>query len=102
MPDADAVYRAIYAAIDDTNASLPPEGQLGKTPETMLFGDGSSLSSLALVNLIVAVEEGVEQEFGVAITIADERAMSSRQSPFRTVRSLAEYTMTLVGESGGG
>jgi acyl carrier protein len=100
MPD-EAVYRAIYAAIDDTNPSLPADAQLEKTPETVLFGDGSSLNSLALVNLIVAVEEGVERELGVAITLADERAMSAKQSPFRTVRSLAEYTARLVGETAG-
>ena len=99
MSDLDAVYAAIHASIDDVNVELPEGQKLEKTRETRLFGDESVLTSLALVSLIVAVEEAVERDLGATITIADERAMSAKQSPFRTVQTLAEYVVTLVGES---
>jgi acyl carrier protein len=59
--------------------------------ETALFGKGGCLDSLGLVSFIVAVETEIEDRFGETLTLADERAMSQRHSPFRTVLSLAEY-----------
>jgi hypothetical protein len=49
-----------------------------------------------LVHLIVAVEERVENEFGVAVTLADERALSMRNSPFATIGSLSAYVSSLL------
>jgi ABC-type phosphate transport system permease subunit len=44
-----------------------------------------------LVSLIVAIEREVEETFGVALTLADERALSMQASPFRSIESLADY-----------
>jgi acyl carrier protein len=46
--------------------------------------------------LIVAVEQNIEDEFDITIILADERAMSQKHSPFRTVRSLVDYIETLI------
>ena len=64
----------------------------------MIYGDNSQLDSLALVSLIVAVEQNIEDEFGISITLADERAMSQENSPFRSVRSLADYVEAILKE----
>ena len=64
----------------------------------VIYGDNSQLDSLALVSLIVAVEQNIEDEFGISITLADERAMSQENSPFRTVSSLADYIEALLKE----
>ena len=45
----------------------------------LFFGPESSLDSLGLVTLIVEIEQNIEDEFGVEITIADEQAMSMRE-----------------------
>ena len=55
-----------------------------------------SLDSFGLVNLIVALEQRVEDEFGVSLTLADEKAMSTSRSPFRTVSTLREYVQKLL------
>ena len=65
---------------------------------SVIYGDSSQLDSLALVSLIVAVEQNIEDEFGISITLADERAMSQENSPFRSVRSLADYVETILKE----
>jgi D-alanine--poly(phosphoribitol) ligase subunit 2 len=59
--------------------------------ETPLFGQNGILDSLGLVSLVVAVEQAIEDEFGVSVSLADEKAMSQRNSPYRTIGSLAEY-----------
>jgi D-alanine--poly(phosphoribitol) ligase subunit 2 len=56
-----------------------------------LYGGRGLLDSLQLVTLVIAVEEAVDDHFGVSITLADERALSRERSPFRTVGSFAEY-----------
>jgi len=66
--------------------------------DTTIFGNDSRLDSLGLINLIVAVEQNIEDEFDVNITIADERAMSQKHSPFRTIESLANYIEILLKE----
>lgn len=56
-----------------------------------LFGVGGVLNSLALVGLLVAVEQGIDDEIGVILTLADEKAASQAKSPFRTIDSLVAY-----------
>ena len=60
-------------------------------PDTPLFGEAGLLDSVGLVSLIVAVEQALEDELGMQVGLADERALSQRSSPYRTVASLADY-----------
>jgi acyl carrier protein len=60
------------------------------TAETALFGGEAGVDSLSLVRLVAAVERAAEVHFGRNIVLADERAMSMRSSPFRTVGALAD------------
>lgn len=91
MPEAAEIESLIYEAIDELNAQREPGRQVAKSAETVLFGRGSALDSLDLVNLIVGVEEKLADRYGAALTLADEQAMSRQRSPFRTVATLAEY-----------
>jgi acyl carrier protein len=91
MNDPDNIVAAIYRAVDWINGELPPDRQLIKAPETRLLGSQSVLDSMHLVSLIVAIEREVEETFGVALTLADERALSMQASPFRSIESLADY-----------
>src|ERR1043166_2170326 len=64
--------------------------------ETPLFGREGFLDSLGLVTLVVAVEQAIEDELGVSVSLADERALSLRKSPYRTVGTLADYADSLI------
>ncbi len=59
--------------------------------DTPLFGDSGIFDSMALVSLIVAVEQEILDATGTAVALADERAMSQTSSPYRTVSALAAY-----------
>lgn len=85
------VVKAVHSAVDDLNEILDEDERLAKSPDVALIGTDARLDSLGLVNLIVLVEEKVQQQFGVGITLVDERAMSQSKSPFRTLGSLAEF-----------
>jgi acyl carrier protein len=80
---------------EDRKAELPLDQIDESTP---LLGRGSFLDSLGLVSLIVDIEQKLNEDHGISLTIADERAMSQQKSPFRTVATLVDYVQTLVNE----
>ena len=96
MDDPENIVTAIYRAVDWINGELPPDRQLIKALETRLLGSQSVLDSMHLVSLIVTIEREVEDAFGVALTLADERALSMKESPFRSIQSLADYIGILI------
>ena len=96
----DEVLKVMFAVIDEVNETLPPDQQLEKSVETDLFGKQGKLDSIGLVNLIVSLEQGIADEFGQAVTLADERAFSEKSSPFRTVDSLTTYVMQRLQSTG--
>jgi acyl carrier protein len=93
------VTAQVLAAIEQLNRQLPPEQRIPAEADTSLFGKGGRLDSLGLVNLLLLVEEQIVDSLGVSITIADERALSLKHSPFRDVHSLADYVAQLVEEA---
>jgi len=96
MNDPENIVTAIYRAVDWINGELPPDRQLIKAPETRLVGPQSVLDSMHLVSLIVAIEREVEDTFSLTLTLADERALSMKESPFRSIQSLADYIGILI------
>ena len=92
------VLDAVFYAIEEINQQLPKEQQLDKSTDVVIFGISGRLDSLGLVTLIVAIEQRIEEEFGVTITLTDEGAISQRDSPFRTIGALADYISLLLKE----
>lgn len=66
---------------------------------TPLFGGDDGIDSLSLVRLIADIERAAELALGKAVVLADERAMSRRNSPFRTVGTLSELLYERLGEA---
>jgi D-alanine--poly(phosphoribitol) ligase subunit 2 len=64
--------------------------------ETTLFGQNGLLDSLGLVSLVVNVEQAVEDAYGMSISLTDEKAMSQRNSPYRSISSLSNYIHSLM------
>lgn len=83
--------RDLYEQNGVTTDSEPDEG-------TYLIGRRALLDSLGLVTLIVDLEQKIEETFDVTLTLANERAMSQKNSPFLTVGSLADYICALINE----
>ena len=71
---------------------------LNPTEDLRLFGGSGVMDSLDIVMLIAEVEDQVQDELDRSITLADDRAMSQKTSPFRSVKTLAHYIMKLLQE----
>lgn len=95
-PDPHAVESLI---LESLRALLPPGSDpAALNAETVLFGPGARLDSMGLVTLVVDVEQQLQASFGWTVTLADDRAMSQRHSPFRTVGTLRDYALQLARE----
>jgi acyl carrier protein len=78
--------------------------QNGETPgvldeNVVLVGKEAVLDSLGLVSLIVEVEQVLETEHDTSVTLANDRAMSERNSPFRTAGAFADHVCTLISQA---
>jgi len=102
MAETERILQFIYKAIDEVNEQLPRKQRLKKSRDTVLYGESSKLDSLGLVMLIVATEQRIEDDFGLTLTLASEKALSMKNSPFKTVESLAEFILTLVKDTSNG
>ncbi len=69
------------------------------TADTPLIGSASALDSMAFVMVTAGIEQRLSEQSDLAVTIVNEKAMSMRNSPFRTVGTLSEYVLTLAQEA---
>ena len=93
---SDKVFEEILLPLVGEIEEEVGEG-IARDRATPLLGEGSALDSLAVVTFLVSVEEQLESEMGQAIRLVDERAMSKRASPFRTLGTLADHISDLLG-----
>ena len=102
MSKREKLIQLIFRAVDQVNGHLPNESHLEKSLETILSGEEAKLDSLGLISLIVALEQELEKEFGISVTLVDETTMSQDHNPFRTIRTLADYATNLLEEDSHG
>jgi acyl carrier protein len=91
---AEVVLRCLSTVLqqDEQPVDVAPD------ESTYLMGSTAVLDSIGLVELIADIEQTVLQEQGVAIQLADERALARDPVPFRSVGSLAAYVGLLMAE----
>lgn len=85
------VESIIINQIETYNQSADKKIDLSAGNDTVLFGRGSVIDSIDFVSLIIDIEQAVEDKTGKHVTLSDERAFSRKNSPFRTVATLADY-----------
>lgn len=90
------IVTLIKQCIENLPRDNGEEGFENVTAQSSLFGKDGLLDSIGLVSLVVAVEHAIEDEFGIVLSLADERALSRRNSPYRTIASLADYAAELI------
>lgn len=64
--------------------------------DARLYGNDGLLDSLSLVTLIVSIEERLNEEEGINLILANEKAFSQKNSPFQSYKSLVNYVSQLA------
>jgi acyl carrier protein len=81
----------VRTAIGELNEELAYDSLSDVTESTPLYGGEDGIDSLSLVSLIVDIEGRVSDAFGRVVVLADEKAMSERNSPYRSVGTLVDF-----------
>ena len=92
------ILDSLKEGIDDTTEESRKLNISNASSETRLFGGKGLLDSLGVVILLTDLEEKLDEEFDVTVSLASDSTMSRTRSPFRTVKSLAEYMILAVME----
>ncbi len=67
---------------------------------TALFGPDSVLDSMALVTLVLDIEQRLHEQAGVGVSLMSDQALSRRYSPFRSIGSLVDYIVETTSADG--
>ena len=94
----EKIQNIIFQALKNLADELENPEIENPNVQTKIYGNEGNLDSLALVSFITDVEEMIDLEFNTNITLADEKAMSSRNSPFKDVETLTQYIQNLLEE----
>lgn len=93
MPTSQEIEALVIRSVELLAEDFDLDDLKQADKDSPLYGNEGVLDSMALVNLIADLEDAVMDQTGVAITLADEKAMSARKSPFLTVGSLTQAVM---------
>ena len=89
------IENIIFNALKNLADELENDELKNPTKDTKIYGIDGNLDSLALVSFIADLEEALSQNFKEEIVLADEKAMSLRNSPFKDVATLTQYILSL-------
>lgn len=89
MPSTTEIETLVIETIQQLSEDFEIEQLKEPSMDTALYTEGGTLDSMALVNLISDLEDAVAERFKINISLADEKAMSARKSPYRNASSLS-------------
>ena len=86
----------VMQALAEANSVLASPQQLSTRADATLLG-GAGVESLALVTLLMAIEERVEDELDLELSLTD--ALAERPEGFATLETLKALVATLIREA---
>ncbi|MCZ0205472.1 hypothetical protein ACIG54_25320 [Streptomyces achromogenes] len=101
---SDRLLELIGNVVADINERRDEKIPTDDLLHVSLYGDSGVFDSMHLVNFLTLVEEAIEDEYDVEISLTSEKAVSRRISPFSGVGRLIEFIeeeMALAGAETG-
>lgn len=93
----DTIEQVILRQIKSFNETLSNPVDISKGTDTVLFGAEGVLESIDFVSLILDIEEALTEALQAEVSLMNEKALSEKNSPFRTVGTLTAYVRTVTG-----
>jgi acyl carrier protein len=99
MIDRKDAYKIVNESLQEVfiQAGNPVPDNI--TEDSVLVGSEAILDSLGVVSLIVEIEQRLESLHGISVILANDKAMSQRNSPFRTVGVLTVHVLEMAKET---
>ncbi|CDG18383.1 hypothetical protein [Xenorhabdus doucetiae] len=92
----DKIRHVIIQSVTELNATLPEPLPIETGDECFIYRHDSHLDSMSLVMLIADLESKLEDDFDISLTLANEKSMSAKNSPFSSVGRLTDYIFDLI------
>ena len=96
MINNDKILQTVMESIDELNWQLPKEEKLEKSIDTALFGAAGNLDSLGLISLVTTVEQKIEENFSMTVTLLDDIDALEEENPFETIKTLSDYVALIL------
>ena len=93
MEQKQKITNLVFSVIDEINKELSKDEHIIKSLDSVIYGSNGQLDSLGLVNFVVAVEQKIEDVFEKSINLADDKAMSEKNSPFQTIETFVNLSL---------
>ncbi len=90
------ILTLVFECITEINEMLPPSSQLALAEETVLLADVGGLDSLGMVNFVSAIEDKIQQRYGLSITLTVSADTPIESDPWRNVGALTDFVLELV------
>jgi hypothetical protein len=87
----DQLLKLIAGVVEELNERRDEKIPLQGLAELALYGDAGVFDSMHLVSFLALVEEALEDELDVEVSLTSERAVSRGVSPFSRVSRLIEF-----------
>lgn len=98
----DRLLELVTDVIDDMNRRRDEKIPTDDLEGLALYGDSGVFDSMHLVNFLTQLEEAIEDEYDVEISLTSEKAVSQRVSPFSRVGRLIDFAADEIAEVGSG
>ncbi len=95
-PDRKQIAKIVLRTLHELAEDLEIDALKAADENTRLFGTKSALDSMNLVHFIADVEERLSDELNIEIVLANQNAISRKNSPFRRASSCIDYIMELI------
>jgi acyl carrier protein len=87
----DLLQKIIFEVANEFNQSLKHKIDVHKNLDAGLYGPEGVLDSISLVSFVIAVEQAIQDQCGIPVSLSDENALSQKRSPFQTMGTLLDY-----------
>lgn len=94
----EKLKQIIIDSIEEVNDLREHKIDINQLEELVFYGVNGVFSSMGLVNFLSTIEDNIDDKFDFQITLASEKALSKKTSPFSSLSSLIEYILELVRE----
>lgn len=86
----------LIICVETAVSELSLESQFDISADTLLLAEGGAIDSLQLVSIIVDFEEAINAKFNTSISLTSDEALIQVESPFESVKTLAEYSLKVI------
>ena len=83
----------LYDCVSELNEMLPASSRLALSEDTVLLAEVGGLDSLGIVNFISAIEDKVQERYGMTITLTAAADTPPDRDPWRNLGTLTDFVL---------